>query len=119
DHLFVRVADHVLAAVVVLRPERDRLERVPPPGLLPVLRRRQDRHLHLLGADPVLLLADDLLHLLRDAEPQWQPAVEAGRERSCDRRPEHELVARRLRFGWWLAEGAADPTRHAPHATWR
>src|SRR5438132_1698538 len=56
--LLMRVADHELAPVVVLRPEGDRLEGLPASCLLPRLGGRQDRHLHLLAADPVHLLAD-------------------------------------------------------------
>ena len=68
--LLVRIAHHELATVVVLRPEGDRLERLPAARLLPWLRRRQDGHLHFLRADAVLLFADDLLDLLLHAEPE-------------------------------------------------
>ena len=68
--LLVRVAHHELTAVVVFRAERDGLEHVPSAGLLPQLRRSEDGHLHLLRADPILFLADDLLDLLLHAEPE-------------------------------------------------
>jgi hypothetical protein len=39
-----------------------------------------DRHLHLLGADPVLLLADDLLDALVDRDAERQQRVDARTE---------------------------------------
>src|SRR5205823_4150156 len=66
----VRVAHHELTAVVVFRAECDGLEHVPPAGLLPQLRGSEDGHLHLLRADPILFLADDLLDLLLHPEPE-------------------------------------------------
>ena len=109
--LLVRVADHELAAVVIGRSEGDRLERFPPPGLLPGLRGRQHRHLHLLRADPVLLLADDLLDLLGDTEPEREPRIEAGCERPRDRGAQQQTVAGRLSFGGCFAQGATKEVR--------
>src|SRR5207249_3062575 len=106
--LLVRVADHVLAAAVVLRAERDRLERVPAAGLLPVLGRRDDRDADLLRPDAVLLLADDLLDLARDAEAERQPRVEAGGERTRDRGAQHELRPGRRRVRWRFTKGASE-----------
>ena len=109
--LLVRVAHHELAPVVVGGAEGDRLERIPTAGLLPRLGGRQDGHLHLLCADAVLLLANDLLDLLRDAEPERQPRVEACRERARDRGAEHQAMAGSLRFRRRFPKGAAKERR--------
>ena len=52
---------------------------VVPAALLPHLRGVDDRHLHLLAADRVHLLANDLLDALVHPEPQRQQRVDARR----------------------------------------
>src|SRR5947207_404433 len=111
DQLLVRVTDHVLAPVVILRAERHRLEAVPAAGLLPILRRRDDRSAHLLCADAVLLLTDDLFDLACDAKAERQPGVQTGGEWPRDRGPQHELRPGRGRVGWRVAQGAAEEGR--------
>ena len=111
DELLVRVAHHELAAVVVGRAERDRLERVPAAGLLPGLRGGEDGHLELLAADPVHLFADDLLDSLGHAEAEREPGVEAGGQRARDRRAQHQAVPGCLGLGGRLAQGAAEKQR--------
>ena len=105
--LLMRVAHHELAAVVVFRAEGDRLQHLPPAGLLPCLRGREDGHLHLLGPDAVLLFADDPLDLLSDAEAEGQPGVKTGGERPRDRGAQHEAMPGGLSFRGRFAQGAA------------
>jgi len=109
--LFVCVAHHELTPVVVLGAERDRLQRLPAAGRLPEVAGGQDGHLHLLAADAVHLLADDLLDLRRDAEAERQPGVQARRERAGDGGAEHQLVTTRLCISGRLAERASEQGR--------
>ena len=111
DELLMRVAHHELAAVVVGRAERDRLERFPPAGVLPGLRRGEDRHLELLAADAIHLLADDLLDVLGHAEAKRQPGVEAAGQRARDRGAQQEAVPGCLRVGRGLTQGATEKQR--------
>jgi len=51
-----------------------------------------------LSADPVLLLADYLLDLLLDAEPERQPGVQTRREWFRDRRAQQQAMPGGLSF---------------------
>src|SRR5207248_1775994 len=98
-----------------------RLQRLPPAGLLPCLRGREDGHLHLLGPDAVLLFADDPLDLLCDAEAEGQPGVKTGGERPRDRGAQHEAMPGGLSFRGRFAQGAAlvaGLTRNAMTSRW-
>ena len=94
---------------------------VPAAALLPELRRLQHRHEHLLAADGVHLLADDLLDLLHDAPAGRQEHVDAGGELAHEARADHELVAHGLRAGGILFDGGqkqlADAHGHPVHDT--
>ena len=70
DGLLVRHREHVLPPGAVLETE-DLLD-VVAAGLLPELERRQHGHEHLLAADGVHLLTDDLDDLLMDAPAERQ-----------------------------------------------
>ena len=63
DDLFVRHGQRHVGALAVLEAEHLAADGVPAAALLPDLRRLHDRHEHLLAADGVHLLADDLLDL--------------------------------------------------------
>ena len=63
DDLFVRHGQGHVRALAVLEAEHLLADGVPAAALLPDLRRLQHRHEHLLAADGVHLLADDLLDL--------------------------------------------------------
>ena len=68
--------DHV-PAVPVLEPAQLGPDRVVAPAGSPHVRRVDDGHLDLLRADPVHLLADDLLDPLVDPETERQQRVDA------------------------------------------
>ena len=66
------------------------------PARLPELRRRDDRHEHLLPADRVDLLPDDLHRLLVDAPAERQERPEAGAHLADEAAANEQAVARRL-----------------------
>jgi hypothetical protein len=94
DRLLVRHREHVLGLLAVLQLEQlgDRIA----PAALPELRRLQHRHQHLLPADAVDLLADDLHDLLVDPPARRQEAPQAGAELAHEARADHQLVRERL-----------------------
>ena len=73
-------------------------------ALLPDLGRVDDRHLHLLAADPVLLLADDLLDALVDPLAERQQRVDPGAELADVAGPDEQPVRRHLGVGRVVAE---------------
>ena len=75
------------------------------PGRLPELDRRQQRHQHLLAADRVHLLADDLLDLAMHTPAERQERPEARAHLTDEAAAHEQLVARRLRIGRILAQG--------------
>ena len=108
DDLLVRHREDHVAVGAVLEAGQLRTDRVIPATLAPDLGRVDDRHQHLLPADRVHLLADDLLDLLDDAVTQRQQAEEPGAERSDHRGAQHELVADDLDVARRFAQGAAE-----------
>ena len=74
--LFVRERQHEVAPGAVLEPEHDRDPDAA--AYLPQLRRGQHRREHLLPADRIDLLADDLHDLLVDAPAERQERPQAG-----------------------------------------
>jgi hypothetical protein len=95
--------DHV-AVAAVLEPDELRPDLEVTPALLPDLRRVDDRHLHLLGADPVLLLADDLFDPLGDSEPERQQRVDPGAELADVAGPDEQPVRGHLGLRRVVAE---------------
>ena len=67
-----------------------------------------DRHQHLLPADGVHLLADDLLDLADHPPAERQQAEDAGAERADQRRPQHQPVAGQLDVARRLAQRPAE-----------
>jgi hypothetical protein len=103
DRLLVRQREDERTAVAVLDlPELG--DRVAPGGL-PQLRRRKDRHEHLLPADRVHLLADDLHDLLVHAPSEGEKRPEARAHLSDEATPNEQHVARGLRVRGCLAQG--------------
>ena len=96
--------DHV-PAVAVLEPGQLRADRVVAPARPPDVGRVDDRHLHLLAADPVHLLADDLLDPLVDPEAERQERVDPRAELADVARPQEQAVRRHLRIGGVVAQG--------------
>ena len=80
QHFLVGRAVEHLAVVAVLDPQHLRPVGVVAAALPPQVRRLDGRHQHLDGAGAVLLLADDLLDLLEDAD------IRAAARRRCRRR---------------------------------
>ncbi len=105
DHLFVGEREGEVGALPILETEELVADRVPPAGLLPDLSGVHDRHEHLLAADGVHLLADDLLDLAHDAPAGRQVHVDAGGELAHEAGADHELVAHGLRAGRILFDG--------------
>ena len=105
DDLFVGHRQRHVGALAVLEAEHLAADGVPAAALLPDLRRLQHRHEHLLAADGVHLLADDLLDLLHDAPAGRQVHVDAGGELAHEAGADHELVAHGLRAGGILFDG--------------
>ena len=87
EHLLVRRPEQVVGALAVVQPEDAVAVLGPAAGGLVGLRGQQRREVHLLGADGVHLVADDLLDAAQHSVAQRQPGVEArGRPGGCSRR---------------------------------
>ena len=71
-HLFVGHGQHHVAPGSVLESDQLRTDLLVAPALPPQVRGLDDRHLHLLAADAVHLLANDLLHAAIHAPAEWQ-----------------------------------------------
>ena len=93
----MRQRQHDVAAVAVLEPED--LRDVYTARLLPELPGREQRHQHLLRADRVHLLADDVDDLLVDAPAEREEHPHAGGELADEAAAHEQLVADRLRVG--------------------
>ena len=117
DDLFVRHGERHVGALAVLEAEQLAADRVPAAALLPDLRRLHDRHEHLLAADRIHLLADDLLDLLHDAPAGRQEHVDAGGELAHEAGADHELVAHGLRAGRILFDGGQEQLTDAHGAS--
>ena len=76
DDLLVGHREDHVAAVAVLEAAQLRADRVVAAAGPPDVGRMHDRHLHLLGADAVLLLADDLLDAVVDPLAERQQRVD-------------------------------------------
>ena len=95
--------DH-LAPVTVLEPGQLGTDRVVASARFPDVGRMDDRHLDLLAADPVHLLADDLLDPLVHAESERQEGIDPGSELADVARPDEQPVRRHLGVGGIVAE---------------
>ena len=102
DGLLVRQRQHEVGALAVLQPEH--LLDVVASGRLPELERRQHRHQHLLRADRVHLLADDLLDLPVDPPAERQERPDTGGHLTDEAAAHEQLVIRRLGVGRRVAQ---------------
>ena len=75
------------------------------PGLDPELGRREHRREHLLRADRVHLLADDLLDLPVDAPAERQERPEPRADLADEAAADEQLVRERLGVGRSVAQG--------------
>ena len=114
EHLLVRGAEQVVAALAVLEPEDVVAVLGPAAGRVVGLAGQQRREVHLLGADRVHLLADDPLDVAQHPVAQRQPGVDARRGAADVAGADQQPVARDLRVGGILSEGAQEQGRH-PH----
>ena len=104
DDLLVGHRDDRVAARAVLEPDHLVADLVVAPALLPQLGGMHDRHLHLLAADPVDLLADDLLHPLRHAKAERQQRVQPGAQLADVPGAQQQPMRRHLRLGRIVAK---------------
>ena len=92
DHLLVgRAVEHV-ALVAVADAQHLLAVGVVAPGLAPQIGRLDRRHEDLDGAGAVLLLADDGVDLVEDAQAERQPGIDAGRLLPDEPGPQHQPV---------------------------
>ena len=102
ERLLVRDRQHVVAAGAILQ-----LEELGDPvaaAALPELGRGQHRRVHLLRADRVHLLADDLLDLAVHAPAERQERPEAGADLAHVAAAHEQLVRHRLCVGGIVAQ---------------
>ena len=104
DDLLVRHRQDHVPVRAILEASHLRADGVVAPGLAPQVRRVDDRHLHLLAADRVELLPDDLLHPLVDPEPERQQRVDPGAQLAHVAGPQQQPVGRHLGLGGIVAE---------------
>ena len=83
-------------------------DRVEPAARAPDVGGVDDRHLHLLAADRVLLLADDLLDPVVDPLAERQQRVDPGTELADVARADEQAVRRHLGVGRIVAKGAEE-----------
>ena len=102
DRLLVRHRQDERAAHAVLQLQE--LGDVVAAARLPELGRRDDGHEHLLAADRVDLLPDDLHGLLVDAPAERQERPEPGAHLADEAAADEQPVARRLGIGRILPE---------------
>ena len=95
--------DHV-AAVAVLEPGQLRPDRVVAAARPPDVGRVDDRHLDLLAADRVLLLADDLLDPVVDPLAERQQRVDPGAELADVAGANEQSMRRHLGVGGVVAK---------------
>ncbi len=88
-------------------------------GGLPDLGRVEDRHLELLGADAVHLLAHDRLGAPDRPQAERQQRVEAGGELAHQAGPHHQDVADGLGVGRRVAQGRPEAAAEADRAAQR
>ena len=104
ERLLVRHRQHVARAPLRSLSAED-LRDVVAAGLLPELDRRQHRHQHLLAADRVHLLADDLLDLPVHAPAERQERPDARAHLADEAAADEQLVVDRLGVGGRVAQG--------------
>jgi hypothetical protein len=104
DDLLVRHRDHGIATGAVLEADHLGPDLLVATRLAPQLGRMDDGHLHLLAADPVDLLADDLFHPLRHAEAQRQQRVQPRAQLADVPGAQQQPMRRHLRLGRIVAK---------------
>ena len=105
DDLLVGHREDHVPAVAILEPGQLRADRVVAAAGAPDVGRVDDRHLHLLAADRVLLLADDLLDPVVDPLAERQQRVDPRAELADVAGPEEQAMGRHLGIGGVVAQG--------------
>ena len=112
EQLLVRGAEQVVAALAVLEPEDVGPVLGPAAGGLVGLAGQQRGQVDLLGADGVHLRAHDVLDAAQHLQAQRQPRVDPRGDAADVTGADEQLVARYLRVGRVVAEGAQEQRRH-------
>jgi hypothetical protein len=115
EHLLVRRPEQHVVAPAVLEPEDAVAVLGPAAALLVGLARQQAGEVHLLRADRLDLLADDLLDVAEDLVAQRQPRVDAGRGAADVTGADEQPVARDLGVHRILTQGAQEQGGHTDH----
>jgi hypothetical protein len=102
--------DHV-PAIAILEPGQLGADRVVAPAGPPDVGRVDDRHLDLLGADPIHLLADHLLDALVDLKTERQQRIDARSELAHVTGPKQQPVRRHLGFARIVAKRCEEQLR--------
>ena len=108
DRLLVRHRQHVFGTLPILEPEE--LQDVVAPRLLPELEGGQNRHQHLLAADRVHLVADDLLDLAVHLPAEWQERPHTSRDLPDETAAHEQLVVDGLGVCRSVAQGRQKET---------
>ena len=113
EHLLVGRGEQEVGTAAVLQAEQVVAVLGPPVGGLVGLARQQRGEVHLLEARGVHLRAHDRLDVAVHEVAQRQPAEHARGHAAHEARPHEQAVARDLRVGGVLAQGAQEQGRHA------
>jgi hypothetical protein len=113
EHLLVGRAEQEVGAGPVVEAEEIGAVLRPAVALLVGFPRQQGREADLLAADGVHFLADDLLDLGEDLQPERQPRVDPRRDAPDVAGADEPAVARHDRVGRVLPQGPDEQLRHA------
>ena len=108
DHLLVGHGQHHVAPGSVLEADHLGADLRVAARLAPQVGGVHDRHLHLLPADGVDLLADDLLDALLHPEAERQQGVDAGAELAQVAGAHQQPMRRHLGVGRVVAQGGEE-----------
>ncbi|CAB4715094.1 unannotated protein [freshwater metagenome] len=114
EHLLVRRAEEVVAALAVLQAEEVVAVLRPAVGRLVGLAGQQRGERQLLRPHRIHLLADDALDPAQDLQSQGEPGVDAGRGAADVARAHQQPVRRDLGVRGVLSQGPHEQGRH-PH----
>ena len=111
DDFLVGHGDDHVAFAAVLEAGHFGPDRLVATAAPPDVGRMHDRHLHLLPADPVDLLADDLLDPLVDAIAERQQGIQPRTQLPDIAGTDEEAVRRHLRVGGIVAQAREEQLR--------
>src|SRR5690242_9490775 len=72
--------------------------------LVPNVFRLNNRHRHFLSARTIHLFADDPLHLMQNAQAQWQVAIHTGGQLTNKASTHKQLLVDTLSISWCLTQ---------------